>query len=65
MGKADFDAKKMAQQALEAWGLQSARLELVQSTENIVFRVDSDDGLALVLRLHRPGYIHGDGVRSQ
>jgi Ser/Thr protein kinase RdoA (MazF antagonist) len=56
MGKVDFDAQTMAQQALEAWGLQSARCELVQSTENIVFRVDSEDGKAFVLCLHRPGY---------
>ena len=56
MGTADFEAETMAQQALEAWGLQSARCELVGFVENIVFRVDPDDGQALVLRLHRPGY---------
>lgn len=56
MGTADLDAETMAQQALEAWGFQSAKCELVSVSENIVFRIDSDDGQALVLRLHRPGY---------
>ena len=56
MGTADRAAETMAGQALEAWGFQSARCELVSISENIVFRVDADDGRALVLRLHRPGY---------
>ncbi len=56
MGIADSDAETMARQALEAWGLQSARCELVSVVENIVFRVDPDDGQPLVLRLHRPWY---------
>ncbi len=52
------DAEVMAQQALEAWGLRSARYELVSAVENIVFRVTPDDGQSLVMRLHRPWY-HG------
>lgn len=52
----EFAHEVMAQQALEAWGLQSARCELVAAVENIVFRVDPDDGQPLVLRLHRPWY---------
>ena len=56
MGTVNFDAETMAQQALEAWGLQSAKCKLVSAVENIVFRVDPDDGQALVLRLHRPWY---------
>ncbi len=56
MGAAEFDAEVMAQQALEAWGLQSARCELVAAVENLVFRVDPDDGRPLVLRLHRSWY---------
>lgn len=56
MGTADFDAETMAQQALEAWGLHAAKCELVSVMENIVFRVEPDDGQALVLHLHRPGY---------
>ncbi len=56
MGTADFNPETMARQALEAWGLQSARCELASVSENIVFRVDPDDGQPLVLRLHRPWY---------
>ena len=56
MGTVDFDAEAMAQQALNAWGLPSARRELVSAVENITFRVDPDDGPPLVLRLHRPWY---------
>jgi Ser/Thr protein kinase RdoA (MazF antagonist) len=56
MATADPGAETMAQQALEAWGLGSARRELVAVVENIVFRVDPDDGQPLVLRLHRPWY---------
>ncbi len=65
MGTADFDAKTMAQQALEAWGLQSARCKLVSAVENIVFRVDPDDGQALVLRLHRSWYHSLDELISE
>lgn len=56
MGTTDFDAETMAQQALKAWGLQSARCKLVSAVENIVFRVEPDGGQALVLRLHRSWY---------
>jgi len=56
MGTVDFDAEAMAQQALDAWGLSSARHELVSAVENITFRVDPDDGPPLVLRLHRSWY---------
>lgn len=65
MGTADFDAEVMAQQALEAWGLRAARRELVSVSENIVFRVDSDDGRSLVLRLHRPWYHSLDELISE
>lgn len=47
MGIIDFDAEAMAQQALKAWGLQSARCKLVSAVENIVFRVEPDCGQAL------------------
>ena len=56
MGTVDLDAEAMAQQALEAWGLQSATCKLVSAVENIVFRVEPDDGQPLVLRLHRSWY---------
>ena len=56
MGKIDSNTEIMAQQALNVWGLESARCQLVSAVENIVFRVEPDNGPALVLRLHRPWY---------
>lgn len=53
---ANIDVEAMAHQALEAWGLQSAKHELVSVTENIVFRVDAGDGKVLRLCLHRSWY---------
>lgn len=53
---ADIDVEAMAHQALEAWGLQSAKHELISVTENIVFRVDAGDGKVLRLCLHRSWY---------
>ena len=65
MGTVNFDADTMAQQALEAWGLQSARYQLVSAVENVVFRVEPDDGQALVLRLHRSWYHSLDELISE
>jgi Ser/Thr protein kinase RdoA (MazF antagonist) len=53
---ADIDVEAMAQQALEAWGLQSAKHELVSVSENIVFRVETGDDKVLRLCLHRSWY---------
>ena len=54
-----------AARALEAWDLSVTGISLVSHSENIVFRVDSDDGQAFVFRFHRPGYhslseLHGE-----
>jgi len=56
MGTVNVDTESMAQQALEAWGLQSARHELFSVSENIVFRVDNGGGKELRLCLHRSWY---------
>lgn len=53
---ADSDVEAMAQQALEAWGLQSTKHELVSITENIIFRIKTGDGKVLRLCLHRSWY---------
>ncbi|MDE0217729.1 MAG: phosphotransferase [Acidimicrobiaceae bacterium] len=46
-----------AHQALDAFGVETARLELVGVSENITFRaVEAGSRQAYVLRLHRPGY---------
>jgi len=53
---ADIDIEAMVQQALKAWGLQTAKHELVLISENIVFRVETGDGKVLRLCLHRSWY---------
>ena len=46
-----------ARQALAEFGVVAARLEFVNLSENVTFRVtDARDGSTLVLRLHRPWY---------
>ena len=45
-----------AARALEAWNLNVHDIRLVSHSENIVFRVDTDNGQAFVFRFHRPGY---------
>ena len=51
--------------AIGAWDLKARDISLVSHSENIVFRVDTVDGQAFVLRFHRPGYhslaeLHGE-----
>ena len=48
--------KEVAQEALTEWGVVRAGIELVARGENIVFRVDANDGERYALRIHRPGY---------
>jgi Ser/Thr protein kinase RdoA (MazF antagonist) len=46
-----------AREAVKAFPIEVASLELVSVSENAIFRVtDGRDGEAYVLRLHRPGY---------
>ena len=45
-----------AERAIAYWPVPAPRLEFVSWIENAVFRVNAADGLAYVLRLHRPGY---------
>ncbi|WP_420626698.1 phosphotransferase enzyme family protein [Candidatus Poriferisodalis sp.] len=46
-----------AREALRAFGLDSARLQLIGISENVTFRADDDRSpQAYVLRLHRPDY---------
>jgi Ser/Thr protein kinase RdoA (MazF antagonist) len=56
MDTVNTHAESMAQQALEAWGLQSLKRELISVSENIVFRVNTSDGKRLRLCLHRSWY---------
>ena len=50
------DLSEAAEQALRQWDLGPASVEQVSRSENIVFRVDANDGRSYVLRMHRPGY---------
>ena len=52
----DEVVRAVAEQALPAWGLDGAALALISRSENVVFRVDAEDGRAFALRVHRPGY---------
>ena len=55
-----------AREALRAFGLRSARLQLIGISENVTFRADDDrSGQAYVLRLHRPDYHTVDELNSE
>ncbi len=48
--------RAVAERALPEWDLEVSGIELVSRSENVVFRVDAEDGRAYALRVHRPGY---------
>ena len=54
-----------ALEALTAFGIRSAALELVAVSENITFKATDERGRAYVLRLHRPGYHTLDELNSE
>ena len=54
-----------AEQVLGQWDLGPASIEQVSRSENIVFRVDAEDGRRYVLRMHRPGYHSYPGLISE
>jgi len=55
-----------ALEALKAFPVKSAQVELVSLSENVTFRVtDNDTGAKYVLRLHRPGYQTLDRLNSE
>lgn len=62
---ADIDIEAMVQQALKAWGLQTAKHELVMVSENIVFRVETSDGKVLRLCMHRSWYHNLQELKSE
>jgi Ser/Thr protein kinase RdoA (MazF antagonist) len=62
----DQGSRHAAHEALKAFGIPPAALQLAHVSENITFRVtDARDGDAYVLRLHRPGYHDLDGLTSE
>ena len=48
--------RDVADRALREWDLGAAKVALISRSENVVFRVDAEDGRAYALRVHRPGY---------
>jgi Ser/Thr protein kinase RdoA (MazF antagonist) len=52
----DDMVRAVADRALPEWNLRAAKVALVSRSENVVFRVDAEDGRAYALRVHRPGY---------
>ena len=48
--------RTVANQALKEWDLDGSQIELVNHSENIVFRVVTASNEAYGLRMHRPGY---------
>ena len=46
----------VAERALGEWNLGAAKIALISRSENVVFRVDVEDGRRYALRVHRPGY---------
>lgn len=55
----------VAERALSHWDVGPAKLTLISRTENVVFRVDGEDGARHALRVHRPGYHTLDELESE
>jgi Ser/Thr protein kinase RdoA (MazF antagonist) len=56
---------ELAREALRAWSLGEARVELVKYRENAVFCVTEAEGARYALRVHRPGYRSDAQIRSE
>jgi len=65
MATVNIQAMLMAEEALKAWGLESSKRELVSISENIVFRIDTCNGKALRLCLHRSWYHNLEELDSE
>lgn len=57
--------ERAAGAALQAWAITVARVVPVSISENIVFRVEANDGRRYALRLHRPGYHSLSALRGE
>lgn len=55
----------LAREALRAWPVGEARIELVKYRENAVFCVTDAEGSRYALRVHRPGYRSDNQIRSE
>jgi len=64
-GDASEAIRRLAESALDCWGLSGQRLELVMYRENAVFRVETSDKRSAALRVHRPGYHDEAALQSE
>lgn len=56
----------LAVAALPRWGLEGARLRMINHSENTTYRVEpKGGGRAVILRVHRTDYHTIDGIRSE
>lgn len=62
---ADIAWLKLADEALSQWDLDAVDVREVSRSENVVFRVRTEDGGVFVLRIHRPGYHTYDELVSE
>ncbi|MEM1274126.1 MAG: phosphotransferase [Pseudomonadota bacterium] len=59
-------ASALAQNSLALWPLpDSARVQLINISENHTYRVDVEDQPVAILRLHRPGYQDRAAIQSE
>ena len=59
------EALRIAQSAAPHWGAAGKAPELITIRENAVFRAVQNDGAAIALRLHRPGYQTRAGIEAE
>ncbi|HPE31429.1 MAG TPA: phosphotransferase [Parvularculaceae bacterium] len=57
--------KRLAREALDAWGLGEAEISEIKIRENAVYRVDTPYGEKLALRIHRGGYHSDESLKSE
>lgn len=67
LGKGEAAPGWLTREVCSAWGLDPARasLCLIAVSENATFRVELDGASFAVLRVHRPGYVDPQQIRSE
>jgi Ser/Thr protein kinase RdoA (MazF antagonist) len=55
----------LAETALPRWGLDGARLTMINHSENTTYKVEQPGRPPVILRVHRPGYHTVNGIRSE
>lgn len=67
MSKGDMAPDWLIRRVTVGWGLppERTRLKLISVSENATFRVEIDGSPYAVLRVHRPGYVEPEQIRSK